>query len=758
MAASNLYPPSPQGVPADLTKASGAYRFRLLVLMGSLTLFLLLYVALVIGTGYLAWYVLTQPLMSGKSGRMEWNPIFNGLGGVACTMLFLFLLKGLFKGRRADRSMLLELRREQHLELFDFIERLCEEVGAPRPRKVFVSPDVNAAVIYDLSLINLVVPLKKDLLIGLGLVNSINLTELKAVLAHEFGHFSQRSVGLQSYVYVSRQILHDIVYARDKWDDFLNWWCGIDLRISFPAWGLKGLVWVLRKGLTGIYRGINLLDLAMSRQMEFNADDVAVSAAGSDAIVNSLCRLDFANQALDQAAHDLHTAADHGLFSRDLFYHQTASAAWLRQTRKDPKLGLPPEQAEDINAPPVQVFDPAKGDDGIPPMWRSHPPNHEREANAKRHYLRVPIDGRSPWLLFHDVDALKMEVSKRFYTLGLERREPYEPTDPDAVQKFIDAEHAETTYDPKYHGLYDDRFINPGDLPAVVPQVPNSEWPAENIAAFLREWPGADLEQKMKEYRDRQGEFNLLNGLNSGEYTLKAKTFKFREVDYTAADVKWLFEMVDKELEEDHKKFHAIDAKVFQAHLEAAKDMERVMPDAAGCAENLLERYQFHLAVQDLLRTLIADDNRVSGLLKFLTSQGSQLQQADFQEVVNILREITESLANCVDKAEHLQCPALTNVAEGTSLRKLIWEKDADLPHMDSNPTTIRFDWIIDYLKKQNAAQNRVRRIHFKSLGKILTMQETIAKAWLETPRDAIPRPADALEAEAVTPEMMNLP
>jgi hypothetical protein len=571
-------------------------------------------------------------------------------------------------------------------------------------------------------------------------------------LAHEFGHFSQKSLSLGSYVYVSRQILHDIVYARDKWDHFVNWWCRIDLRLSFPAWGLKGLVWTLRKGLAGIYRGINLLDLAMSRQMEFNADDVAVSAAGSDAIVHSLCRLDFANQALEQAAHDLHAAADHGLFTSDLFFHQSASANWLRQMRKDSKLGLPPEPPIDPGAR-IQVFDPSRGDDGIPSMWRSHPPNHQREANAKRHYLRVPVDSRSSWLLFRDADELKMESTKRFYTLGLERREPYVPSDPDIVQKFIDAEHAETTYDPKYHGLYDDRFIEPGKMPAEVPQVSNDEWPVDRISAFLHEWPGADLEQTMKEHLSRQGDFQLLQGLQSGDYSLKAKTFKFREVDYTSKDVSWLFEMINKEIEENQSKFQKIDAEVFQAHLEAAKDLERTRPNGLGCAENLLERYQFHLAVQEMLRKLIADEARVNGLLKYLSSQGNQLQQADFQEVVNILRDITRSLANCVDKAADLRCPELTNVDPGTSLRKLIWEKDADLPHLDSNPTTIRFDWIIDYLKKQKAAQNRIRRVHFKSLGKILTIQEKISTAWLESKNPDAQCPLDASDVQAGGPK-----
>jgi Zn-dependent protease with chaperone function len=35
-----------------------------------------------------------------------------------------------------------------------------------------------------------------------------------------------------------------------------------------------------------VFHGINLIHLSLSRQMEFNADDVAVSVAGSDALVH----------------------------------------------------------------------------------------------------------------------------------------------------------------------------------------------------------------------------------------------------------------------------------------------------------------------------------------------------------------------------------------------------------------------------------------------------------------------------------------
>jgi Zn-dependent protease with chaperone function len=476
-----LYPPAPSDAPPDLTRASSAYRFQVFVLVLSIAFFVLLYLGLVVGSAYLTYYSATHPF----GARGKWNPLLNGAAMVFFGMLFLFLLKGLFKRRKQDYGILVEIKADDQPDLFAFIHRLCGELSAPRPAQVFVSPEVNACVFSDTSLLNLLIPPRKNLLIGLGLVNTVNVTEFKAVLAHEFGHFSQKSLRLGNYVYVANQILDDIVYGRDSWDDWVSWWCRIDIRLSFPAWGLKGAVWGLRKMLSSLYRGITLAHRSVQRQQEFNADDMAVSAAGSDAIVHSLCRLEFASEALDTAARDLHTAADHEVFSADLFFHQSASAKWLRQRRKEPKLGLPPELPTGTDPASFQVFDPAKGDDGIPPMWRTHPPNHERERNAKRHYLRVVTDERSPWLLFHHLTDFKQVVTERFYTHGLQRREPYNPSDPVEVQKFIDAEHAEMTYDPKYQGLYDDRFLIPGALPAVVPEVEDSEWPSERVTVFL---------------------------------------------------------------------------------------------------------------------------------------------------------------------------------------------------------------------------------------------------------------------------------
>ena len=113
------------------------------------------------------------------------------------------------------------------------------------PHRVFVSPEVNAADFYQRSLLNLFFPARKNLLIGLGLVNVVNLSEFKAVLAHEFGHFSQSSMKVGTYVYSTNRIIADMVCARDFFDDWLASLCRQEGGLAVAGWILAGSVWCL---------------------------------------------------------------------------------------------------------------------------------------------------------------------------------------------------------------------------------------------------------------------------------------------------------------------------------------------------------------------------------------------------------------------------------------------------------------------------------------------------------------------------------
>ncbi|QBG89964.1 hypothetical protein EYC54_00415 [Xanthomonas oryzae] len=142
--------------------------------------------------------------MQGSGGEQAFR-----LWGVAAgaTFLAVFIAKALVFNKRAERdTRALELTPAEQPALLAFLHQLAADAGVPRPHKVYLSAQVNAGVFYDLSLINLLLPSRKTLDIGLGLVNVLNLGELKTVLPHEFGHFSQRTMAVGRWVYIAQQI------------------------------------------------------------------------------------------------------------------------------------------------------------------------------------------------------------------------------------------------------------------------------------------------------------------------------------------------------------------------------------------------------------------------------------------------------------------------------------------------------------------------------------------------------------------------
>ena len=93
----------------------------------------------------------------------------------------------------------IRITKEKEPALFQLIEETYQQVGAPAPKHVFLTTDVNAFVSYDSSFWSMFLLVKKNLTIGLGLINSTTVSEFKSILAHEFGHFSQRSMKVGSY-------------------------------------------------------------------------------------------------------------------------------------------------------------------------------------------------------------------------------------------------------------------------------------------------------------------------------------------------------------------------------------------------------------------------------------------------------------------------------------------------------------------------------------------------------------------------------
>lgn len=397
-----LYPKGPQDIPSELTQPSPTYKQRAWLAGFCLAGFVLIYLFLAGWFVATAWRLIEDAVVSGGGNLVNW------LVGGGSAFLAVFMLKALFFIQRGDNKGLLELKPAEQPCLFEFLNRLADEAGAPRPAHVYLSAKVNAAVFYDLSILNLLFPSRKNLEIGLPLVNVLNLGEFKAVLAHEFGHFAQRSMAIGSWVYIAQQIASQIIHRRDALDKFLAGISRTDLRIAWIGWLLSLIVWSIRSLMDSLLRLVVLAQRALSRQMEFQADLVAVSLTGSDEIVNALHKLQAADEAWARALNFANSQLAQGRRVHDLFAVQSRIIGTMARILDDPGYGATPAPGNS-----GRVF---KSSFAQPPqMWSSHPACADREDNAKRKYIAARRDERSACLLFEKLESVKTALAEQAF-------------------------------------------------------------------------------------------------------------------------------------------------------------------------------------------------------------------------------------------------------------------------------------------------------------------------------------------------------
>lgn len=441
------YPPSPARLPEGLTALSSSYQLRAALAVAAIILFFLLFTALVVGTAWLVWIAVVYPM-----GSINKITILAKLGAIAGSlMLFVFTLKFAFKLKNHVPANRVEIKREKHPRLFAFIERICTETSAPRPRKIHADPDVNAYVAYTNTWLSLLLPVKKDLTIGLGLVSILDRSEFKAVMAHEFGHFAQRSMRIGSYIVSANTIIHDMIYNRDKWDDMLDEWRGADIRLSFAAWIITPIIWLIRKTLGLFYILLNRLHSSLSREMEFNADKVAVSTSGSEAIISALWKMDEGERHWNATMNSAYMAAQKNMFVKDLYRHNDLAIGRSAEGLREQFAALP---ADDRGG--RRHF--TTSEHSKVGMYASHPPNDMREASAKRPFVPCEHDTAPAWSLFDDVAGLRESMTSLIYS-GYLSKKPQAWIEEAEFEAFVRAEQAGAELLAEHHGTYNDRFL-----------------------------------------------------------------------------------------------------------------------------------------------------------------------------------------------------------------------------------------------------------------------------------------------------------
>ena len=451
-----LYPPSPAGsTPGKLT-ISPVFRQQVSKVMGSIFLFIAVYLILVIAAVGLAiaccyagiWVIIEFP---------RFLTLMVGLGLMALGIsVIVFLVKFIFAVSKDENPKRVEITEEEQPRLFAFIRRLTEETNTPFPKKIYVSPDVNACVFYNSSFWSMFLPVRKNLEIGLGLVNTINISEFKAVMAHEFGHFSQRSMKLGSFTYNVNKVIHNMLYENNSYTSFLNSWGNIHSYLSFFA-GItvkiaQGIQWILK----GMYTIINRSYMSLSREMEFHADAVAASVSGGNNLVTALSRVEVSGSCYNTALNDAHARLKENKITRNIFTNQLTVFRSLADEYKLPvKEGLP-----EISYHFIQSF--SRSRINYKNQWASHPTLEERKAHLDRLAIETQPDNTSVWDLFDHPESLQEAMTGNLYkTVNLkETPEHYDARD---FENWYTAKKEAFALPAAYKGYYDDRYIDTKD-------------------------------------------------------------------------------------------------------------------------------------------------------------------------------------------------------------------------------------------------------------------------------------------------------
>ncbi|NHZ97389.1 M48 family metallopeptidase [Massilia sp. CCM 8734] len=434
----------PPDLAARLTAPSAAYKNSVRLAVACLLLFVAMYCGLAGWFVYTAW----QVFVDGAGSDLGSFSYF-----MAACSLFIgaLMIKAMFSVRHAGYEGLLEVTEQDQPRLFAYLFELADAARAPRPHKVFLSARVNAAVFYDLSLYKLFFPSRKNLEIGLPLVNALSRGELRAVLAHEFGHFAQRSMAVGSWVYVAQQIASHMVTQRDKLDAFLEGVCRIDARLVFLVGPLQLIIWSIRSLVESVFRLVVAMQRALSREMEMQADLVAVSLTGSDALIHALHRTRGADDAWTRALAFLASEHAQGRATRDVFSLQTEMLRLMSGILNDPTYAdVPPlpGQGRDQH----RIF--KAGLAQRPKMWLTHPLNHEREDNAKRIYVAAPPDPVSAWSVFDHTASLRTAV-----TTSLRGEGDSVAVDLDQSLRALAQPFEREQFDARYRGIYFGRAL-----------------------------------------------------------------------------------------------------------------------------------------------------------------------------------------------------------------------------------------------------------------------------------------------------------
>jgi len=565
-------------------------------------------------------------------------------------MFFAFMVKFVFARFKNENPHRIQITEKDQPALFAVIREVADAANTQFPKKVFIIPEVNASVFYNSSFWSMFFPVRKNLQIGLGLLNSLNLSEFKAVLAHEFGHFSQKSMSIGSYVYTANHIIYNLVYDYDNWDKLVDDW-----QNQGGLWGFFGSLThaissIVRWALRGAYNIINTQYLSLSREMEFHADLIAANIAGSQNIITALRRIEFTDAAYSQTIDFLNTLVDQKLYSQNIYpLHSSLIIKQINNYDLKSENNLPIISLEDLqkhtNKSRINYKD----------QWASHPSLAEREKSLEQSPPTNYREAQSAWMLLQNIETLQEQQTALLYTLSEQELKEFDKVSKEGFLDKYEEEQNKYNINERYKGYYGQRYIKRIDVGDLITQKPLDNIAPPKFDDLFNE----AITKKAEKLSQDQNDLGVLQSIYDRE--IKTKYFEFDNQKYHREKSGDIIAQLKKEIEVAEQTLDAHDEKIFlffafQAQANSANDSGVYQAKVAQVMEdqqNMDRLSEFYVNIHKLYVELtnINDDHdfmRVNGELNRLethiksflkTPEGIKLRESLVTEPVKEILE-----------------------------------------------------------------------------------------------------------------------
>ena len=177
----------------------------------------------------------------------------------------------------------------KHPRLSSLVRHIAVTLGEQIPGEVYLLPDANAWVTERDSAS--ATHNRRVMGIGLPLMQALTVSEFRAVLAHEFGHFFSGDTRLGPRVYKTRSAMARVIQNLGSGSDFLNF--------------LRRFVWarlvhsLVVGAIIAYWKAFLRITQLIFRRQEYRSDELACHLAGSDAFIEGLQKVHTASAALD---------------------------------------------------------------------------------------------------------------------------------------------------------------------------------------------------------------------------------------------------------------------------------------------------------------------------------------------------------------------------------------------------------------------------------------------------------------------------